>query len=148
MLRAVGVVVAVGAAAVWSVRRRYAVVTVRGASMEPNFHEGDRVVVRRSVPARHGEVVVVEQPEAVRYDPARQWPRPAARRPGDRLWMIKRVRAVAGDPVPGDIPVPDEVVPPGQLVLLGDNAGASYDSREVGYFPVERVLGGVIRRLG
>ncbi|MEJ3654115.1 S26 family signal peptidase [Actinomycetes bacterium KLBMP 9759] len=138
---------AASCAAVAFVRQRYAVVTVHGESMEPAFRHGDRVVVRRPVDARAGDVVVVEQPEPSRIDPRRRWSRPATGRPSGRHWMIKRVGAAAGDPVPGGIPVPDEVVPPGQLILLGDNASTSYDSRFAGYFPVERVLGGVLRRL-
>jgi signal peptidase I len=61
--------------------------------------------------------------------------------------MIKRVGAVAGEPVPEGIPVPDAVVPEGKLVLLGDNAEISFDSRIVGYFPAELLLGGVVRRM-
>ncbi|WP_255684977.1 S26 family signal peptidase [Pseudonocardia sp. TRM90224] len=135
-------------AAVLAVRRRYAVVTVQGESMQPTYREGDRVVIRRPVTARVGDVVVVEQPDPSPFDPRRRWSQPVTGRPGGRSWMIKRVGAIPGDPVPGDIPVPDEVVPPGQLILLGDNASTSYDSRIAGYFPAERVLGGVLRRLG
>ena len=40
------------------------------------------------------------------------------------------------------------VVPPDLLVLFGDNAAASYDSRQVGYFPADRLLGVAVRRLG
>ena len=61
--------------------------------------------------------------------------------------MIKRVAAVAGEPVPHGIPVPDAVVPDGKLVLLGDNADASFDSRVAGYFSADRLLGGVVRRM-
>lgn len=61
--------------------------------------------------------------------------------------MIKRVYATSGEPVPDGIPVPDSVVPKGMLLLLGDNALSSYDSRVAGYFPADRVFGGVVRRL-
>ncbi|MBF6331717.1 S26 family signal peptidase [Nocardia transvalensis] len=40
-----------------------------------------------------------------------------------------------------------ERVPPRSLFLLGDNLNASFGSRHVGYFPIERVLGAVIHTL-
>jgi len=60
--------------------------------------------------------------------------------------------AVPGDPIPRDrVPalagVSEGCVPPGKLVLLGDNPANSYDSRRAGYFPAERVLGVVVRRM-
>ncbi|WP_307805400.1 S26 family signal peptidase [Streptomyces spirodelae] len=39
---------------------------------------------------------------------------------------------------------PAAPVPRGRLVLLGDNAHHSVDSRQLGYFPVARVLGVVL----
>jgi signal peptidase I len=39
------------------------------------------------------------------------------------------------------------MVPPGQLVVLGDNAAWSQDSRQIGYIPGDRLLGIVMRRL-
>ncbi|MFI7534637.1 S26 family signal peptidase [Streptosporangium sp. NPDC049376] len=128
-------------------------VTVRGSSMKPAYRDGDRVVARRGRPLRAGQVVVVEQPT-----PEREWPDPPVP-PGageasmsGRRWMIKRIVAVPGDAVPrARVPAlsdaPEDRVPPGRLVLLGDNQEASYDSRHVGYFPAERVLGVVLRPL-
>jgi signal peptidase I len=131
-------------AGVYRLHRGWAVITVEGPSMEPTLREGDRVVVRRTPPFRiaTGEVVVTEQPGR---DGA--WHHPPGQLRGGRQWMIKRVGAVAGEPVPDGIPVPDAVVPEGKLVLLGDNPGASYDSRKAGYFPADRLLGGVLRRM-
>lgn len=140
---AVATALAAAAASVtiWRLRRGWAVITVEGPSMEPTFHHGDRVAVRRTPPftVSSGDVVVIEQLDVDR-----------ARTQGrieDRRWMIKRVGAMSGEPVPAGIPVPDAVVPEGQLVLLGDNARSSYDSRIAGYFPAERLLGGVVRRM-
>jgi signal peptidase I len=115
-------------------RARLVAVTVRGTSMEPTYRDGDRVLVRRASAFTPGQVVVVERPGT------------------GRAWMIKRVVAVPGDPVPRQrVPAlasePAELVPRGRLVLLGDNAGASFDSRQLGYFPAERVLGAVLRPL-
>ncbi|WP_316759504.1 S26 family signal peptidase [Streptomyces herbicida] len=141
--------VSAGLALARAAELRWVAVSVSGNSMEPAYREGDRVVVRRRpVPVR-GAVVVVERP------PYRApWPdAPVARdAPAHviyaRHWFIKRVAAVAGDPVPrAEVPalaeVAEDTVPEGMLVLLGDNHGNSYDSRSVGYFPADRVLGSV-----
>jgi signal peptidase I len=66
--------------------------------------------------------------------------------------MIKRLAALPGESVPpmavpADTGPGAEVVPPRMLVLLGDNPDSSYDSREFGYFPAERLLGVVMRQL-
>jgi len=151
---AVAVAAAVAAAAVAAavaVRRRFLVVTVRGDSMEPTHRDGERVLARRDGRAaiERGSVVVVEGPDADTLT----WSGPPRRpRFGNEL-LIKRVLSVPGDPVPrARIPalagVAEPVVPAGFLVLLGDNQERSFDSKLVGYFPVERVLGIVIRRLG
>jgi hypothetical protein len=39
------------------------------------------------------------------------------------------------------------LVPPGKLVVLGDNAAWSHDSRQIGYIPGERLLGTVVSRI-
>nr|WP_231954750.1 S26 family signal peptidase [Actinoplanes derwentensis] len=128
------------------VRRRHAVVRVTGSSMAPTFRPGDRVLVRRTVAGvRTGDVVAVEAPEQGR------WPtRPLSTGIGGRRWLIKRVAAVAGEPVPATgIPAlaGERIVPDGFLVLLGDAGEISYDSKQVGYFPAARVLGVAVRLL-
>lgn len=138
-----------GLALARAAERRLVAVGVFGRSMEPAYHDGDSVLVRRGRTPRRGAAVVVERP------PYRApWPDPPVPRTAPahqiyaRQWFIKRVAAVPGDPVPrsglpalGD--TPDRTVPEGMLILLGDNSEQSYDSRHVGYFPAERVLGEV-----
>jgi signal peptidase I len=148
---AVAVVVAVVGLAAVAVGRRFLVVTVRGASMEPTHRDGERVLARRDSRAaiERGSVVVVEVPDTE----ALTWSGPPRRRRCGNDLLIKRVLSVPGDPVPrARIPAlagaAEPVVPAGFLVLLGDNQERSFDSKLVGYFPVERVQGIVIRRLG
>ncbi|HEV2374733.1 MAG TPA: S26 family signal peptidase [Streptosporangiaceae bacterium] len=140
-------VVPMAALAVVLVRRRFTLVTVRGDSMLPVLADGDRVLVRRARldQVRRRQVVVVQTP-----DQDFNWPPPG--QAGARLWMIKRAAALPGEPLPAAFrPRPaglgDGLVPAGKLVVLGDNASASFDSREMGYVPGERLLGTVVRRV-
>lgn len=148
------VLIGVGAATAlrWS-SRRWAVVTVRGSSMAPAYRDGDRVVVRRSGTPERGRVVVVEQGGG--QHPGQRAPLAALAGAVDvagRAWLIKRVAAVPGDPVPFDTSPAlagsaGRRVPEGALVLLGDNAEVSVDSRTLGFFPADRLLGVVVRVL-
>lgn len=128
-----GSAAAVVGAAVWA-RRSFRVIEVTGRSMLPTYRPGDRVLVRRRpgrVPPR-GAVVVFRAPPGLDVD-----------------WYVKRVAATPGDPVPPEMraAVPtDEVVPPGRLLVLGDNPH-SVDSRLIGYVRAESVLGTAIRAL-
>ncbi|MBN6054621.1 hypothetical protein JYK22_21950, partial [Nonomuraea sp. RK-328] len=134
---------AVAFAVVVGVRRRYLVVTVHGESMLPTYRPGERVLVRRARAGslRPGQVVVLSDLAPAGRDELR--PR----------WIIKRVTALPGDPVPRDtVPAlraaPGTLVPAGHLVVLGDNPDRSHDSRHSGYLTTDRLYGVVLRRIG
>ena len=142
---------ALGGTALW-LRGRYVAVTIDGRSMLPTHRPGERLLVRRTTAraVRTGQVVVLG---------GFGGPHPAGRRgratsaPDEGpTWIIKRVAAVPGDPVPrATVPAlagaPGDQVPPGHLVLLGDNPPYSRDSRQAGYFTADRLLGVVVRRM-
>ncbi|WP_220502733.1 signal peptidase I [Microbispora sp. H10885] len=141
-------VAAVTVAAALVVRRCLVVVDLVGRSMEPAYRDGDRLLVRRSRRPRADDVVVFFNPLAAAGSTGR---------PG-RAWMVKRVVAVAGEPVPEEVAAAGERVaggdgagsprvPPGHMVVLGDNRGHSLDSRQLGPVPVGLVLGRVVRRI-
>lgn len=131
----------------WWLRRRLLIVTVHGPSMLPTHRDGDRLLVRRRAghQVRTGDVVVV--------DLRRFGDQPAPDLGPVRSHVVKRVAAVAGEPAPAGGPAPASVdsarpvVPPGRLVLLGDNPAMSTDSRHYGFVPTGRVLGVVVRPL-
>ncbi|MGI5241088.1 S26 family signal peptidase [Dactylosporangium sp. CA-139066] len=122
-------------------RRRLLFVTVAGLSMQPTLDHGDRVLVRR-VPldaVRAGQLVVLAEP--VDGDPGG----------GTGALMVKRAVAVPGDPAPRATfaalaATADPVVPAGRLVVKGDNARLSRDSRHLGYLPGTALVGVVVRR--
>ncbi|MEU4834044.1 signal peptidase I [Streptosporangium sp. NPDC023615] len=127
------------------VRRRLVVVTVEGPSMEPTLRDGDRVLVRRTpLPrVRTGQLVVARRPSPAGDVPA--------------VWLIKRVVAVRGEPVPPEVrPAVGEAgeaggrdvrVPAGCLVVMGDDRARSADSRHWGYVTGEHLLGVVHRAM-
>ncbi|HEU5475339.1 MAG TPA: S26 family signal peptidase [Actinophytocola sp.] len=120
---------------------RWVAVTVRGDSMCPALTDGDRVLLRRTPVHRLavGDIVVVRLPGM-----------PRVVGPRDRPWLIKRVAALPGDPVPSAVaPAVDGAahVPPNRLVLLSDNPVGAIDSRQFGYLTPDLVLGRVVRRL-
>ncbi|MFI7145362.1 S26 family signal peptidase [Nonomuraea sp. NPDC050022] len=155
----VGVAVVVLLIVLW-LRRRYVVVTVHGESMLPTYRPGERLVVRRTPPRslRTGQVVVLAGVAKGSRAGAARGPRAGAvggspvDDPGTG-WIVKRVAAVPGDPIPRDtVPAlrtaPGTHVPAGHLVVLGDNADRSYDSRRSGYLTTDHLLGVVLRKVG
>lgn len=143
----------VGSLAVQALARCLVVVTVQGLSMLPTYRPGDRVLVWRGrIPGR-GRVVVVERtaPERTVWDTEPAGLGCGSADLSSRRWLIKRVVGLPGDPVrrgeqtPADLA--DDRVPAGNLLLLGDNAKVSLDSRRIGFFPEDRVLGAVLFRL-
>jgi signal peptidase I len=128
-------------------RACFVVVHVVGMSMYPSFHPGDRVLVRRGVRLRVGEVIVLRPPfdSSVRYS---LFPAAIARLQG-KQWLIKRISALAGDRVPAEVRDAADgaaVVPDGALVVLSDNP-AGTDSRRWGFVAVSDVLGHVVFKL-
>ncbi len=143
MIRPLLATAVLSGAILWWMRGRYVVVTVDGTSMEPTYRPGDRLLVRRTSAdrLRRGDVVVVTA------SPATSPPFGAV---GDRRWVVKRVAGLPGQVVPPEVArrVPDTTVPDGHLILLGDNAADSIDSRAAGYYAGDRLLGVVLRQLG
>ncbi len=128
-------------------------IRVPSDSMAPTISAGDHLLLDKRGAGRHpgiGDIVVL-------HDPL-----------GDGL-IVKRVVAVGGDSigfedgvlVRNGQAVPEhhtadfldgvyygpDVVPPGELYLLGDNRFDSVDSRHFGTVPVEVVVGRVVGRL-
>jgi signal peptidase I len=136
------------AAAVWWARARFVIVTAHGPSMEPAYRDGDRLLVRRTRSGiRVGAVVVGQRfggGADIGGEPAR----------GPRRWIIKRIAAMPGDPVPAEVrtaagasATAGGTVPPGAVVLLGENPAHSHDSRSFGFYPADRLFGVVVRKL-
>jgi signal peptidase I len=121
---------------------------VYGSSMEPNLHTDQRLVVEKVTYRLHGprrgDVVVLRMPER-----------------GPEL-LIKRVIALPGETVeirdgtvyinhqPLDEPYlvrrsgstyGPTMVPEGQIFVMGDNRGASNDSRVFGTVVLDRIVG-------
>ncbi|MBD3136160.1 S26 family signal peptidase [Microbispora bryophytorum] len=127
--------------------RALRVVEVHGESMEPGLWSGDRVLVRRVRPrrpglfvrrVRRGDIVVI----------SRVGPGEGVALDGGTNLVIKRAAAVAGDPIPPGFEALGETrVPPGRLLVLGDNPSRSTDSRQWGLLPESRITGVVLRRL-
>lgn len=168
--------VAAGAGLLAWARRNLLLVRVSGESMYPAYRQGDKVLVRRVTAdrVRPGDVALAGvSPATERQAMTRllgRFPGEERRGPGAALtrggpdavlaqegrpagpgspanWMIKRVAAVPGDPLPASVPprADETTVPEGCLVLLGDNAGRSLDSRHFGYVPAADLIGKVIR---
>jgi len=113
-------------------RRRWLVVIVRGNSMAPTLHDGQRLIVRRGRDYATGDIIVF------RVDA-----------PGTPALRVKRVAALAGQPIPfqlraGVLAAVPAAVPAHHVVVAGDNAH-SEDSRHLG-FVTDAAIQGVVRR--
>lgn len=133
---------------------------VKGASMEDTFHSGEYIftskVAYKFGPIKKGDVVIFKSPK------------------NNDIELIKRVIALPGDTVliqneevfvnnqkiqedyiktptnliPGGAVVEGSpvIVPEGNMFVMGDNRGASSDSREFGPVPESLLIGQVVYR--
>jgi signal peptidase I len=123
---------------------------VLGQSMEPNLHSAQRVVIEKVTyrffhGPRRGDIVVI---------------RPLNQEKGDLL--IKRVIGLPGETIEvrnGEVYIEGEsfdepwtirpgkghhsprTIPPLHVFVMGDNRGASNDSRNFGPVPIDQVMG-------
>ncbi len=125
-------------------------VTVRGESMAPALHEGDRVLVVRRWPLRRGAIVAVRVPPAPGEEPWLWVKRAIAL--GDEQARVPRAQlhpdadpGFSGGRIDGDDVVWD--VPAGHVFVRGD-AASSADSATWGPIPRSAVAGVMVRRLG
>ncbi|WP_204298234.1 S26 family signal peptidase [Actinoplanes campanulatus] len=120
--------------ALW-IRAGILVAVVRGPSMLPTYHDGERLIARRrrwAVP-RRGDVVVFRNPRPAGVPGSSEGP-----------LLIKRVGAGPHEAAPAGMTA--DRVPAGHLVMLGDNPAQSLDSRHLGFIPVDNVVATVVRR--
>ncbi|GIJ28689.1 signal peptidase I [Micromonospora qiuiae] len=151
----VGVGVGVLAALLIVLRRRFFIVMVNGASMVPTYQDGDRLLARR----RRAQALPVGSVVVLTGEPGQG---PGNHVPvviGQRAMtlrtsrhLIKRLVARPGDAVPRDCANAlgdggPSVVPPGKVVVFGDNSVNSLDSRVLGFVDERRIIGTVIRRV-
>jgi signal peptidase I len=122
---------------------------VKGNSMEPCLHDGDRLVVDRVsynlAEVHRGDVVVMRYPRNPQVDFVKR----VVAVPGDQVAMHGGVLLVNGRPADdyGCIPDCQDLaaleVPPAHVFVLGDNRPISCDSREFGLVPHEMLKGRV-----
>lgn len=133
---------------------------VKGASMEPNLHNGDYIFTSKITykfrPVERGDIVVFKSPK------------------NPDIEYIKRVIGLPGDQVKvqnGDVYINEVileenytaaktnlwdgglmregenyVVPEGNILVFGDNRPRSSDSREFGAIPISSIIGQVFYR--
>ena len=90
--------------------------------MAPTLLPGDHLLVRPARTLRRRDLVVVKDPDA------------------EGRWVVKRVAALPGE----QVVVGGQTIEAGDgIVLLGDNAERSTDSRHYGSVPLEAVHGRV-----
>ncbi|MEH1124894.1 S26 family signal peptidase [Micromonospora sp. CPCC 206061] len=133
---------AAAVAGVATARRRFLIIDVTGDSMGPSLVHGDRLLVHRTRRFRVGSIVVAHHQQGR--------PRGASADPAATAWLVKRVAALPGDPVPESVAPAvgghSRHVPDGMTVLLGENS-QSIDSRLWGFVPLNDIEGVVVKRL-
>ena len=132
---------------------------VKGQSMEPNFHNGDYLIIdeisyRFSAPER-GEIVVFKYPN----NPSQRYIKRIIGLPGETIKIEDNKVSILNDnyefvldesnylsdfiQTPGDIVFP---LGENEYFVLGDNRTASFDSRKWGALSEEDIIGRVFFR--
>lgn len=128
-------------------------IRVDGSSMEPNFHDGDYVVVNRLAyrmgDIQRGDVIVFPYPLHEEDDYIKR----VIGLPGDHVAVYGGVVYVNGEALDEtyimekpNSDLAEIVVPEGYVYVMGDNRNASSDSRSWGPLKIEKIIGKAIFR--
>jgi signal peptidase I len=123
---------------------------VRGSSMAPGIHDGDRILVDHLSyvfgDVQRGDIVVLQYP----LDPTLDYIKRVIGVPGDHVAIADGVVCVNGERLAEPYVLEqdprarlDVVVGPDHFFVLGDNRPHSSDSREFGQVPRENLRGRV-----
>lgn len=127
---------------------------VRGSSMAPGIHDGDRILIDQLsymfTEVERGDIVVLQYP----LDPKLDYIKRVVGLPGDEILMVMGQLWINGERYEEDYLLEadpftriQETVSPGHYFVLGDNRLHSSDSREFGQVREELVRGKVDLRL-
>ena len=114
--------------------------------MEPRIGAGEFVLIDtlayRLAPLRHGDVV------AFRHGGSEAYLKRVIGLPGDRVAIARGTVLLNGHPLTETYvryrdtrSASDQVVPPGEYYVLGDNRSNSDDSRDWGFVPASAIIG-------
>jgi signal peptidase I len=128
---------------------------ISGASMEPNFHNGEYILTNKILykfrePIR-GDIVIFKSPRNKEIDYIKR----IIGLPGDIVSLRQGIIHVNEQPIQEPYLAPgvtsfggnylsegqEIIVPPGTYFVLGDNRPHSSDSREFGPIPLEDIIG-------
>ncbi len=121
---------------------------VEGSSMEPNLHNGQRLLINKiaySNPQR-GDIIIFPPPHVA--NPEKDFIKRIIGLPGEIIEIKDGVVYINDSPLDepyivdnAGIDMPLTVVPDGQYFVLGDNRGNSSDSRQGWTVPGEDIVG-------
>ncbi len=133
---------------------------INGASMEPNFHNGEYILTNKIeyklVDPQRGDVVIFKSPKNKDIDYIKR----IIAKPGETVSLKNNALFVNGNKVEEPYLSPGTyifggsflqenqsvVIPPGQYFVLGDNRPHSSDSREFGPIAKEDFIGKAVLR--
>jgi len=148
ILREVGITILIAVAVFVCLRLTVQSYTVVMSSMEPNFHDGECIMVNKvsyhSSGPQCGDVIV--------FDPPFDSPHPYIKRviglPGDIVEIKDGKVSINGIPLeeeyimaPPNNPMPATEVPENEYFVLGDNRNNSNDSRNGWTVPRDNIIG-------
>ena len=148
ILREVGITILIAVAVFALLRLTIQSYTVVMSSMEPNFHDGECIMVNkvcyRSSGPQRGEVIV--------FDPPFDSPHPFIKRviglPGETVEIKNGWVFIDGIPLeeeyitaPPDYPMPATEIPESEYFVLGDNRNSSNDSHNGWTVPRDNIIG-------
>ena len=128
-------------------------IRVDGSSMEPNFHDGDYVIVNRMAyrfgDIQRGDVIVFPYPLHEEDDYIKR----VIGLPGDHVAVYSGIVYVNGEAMTEpyimekpNTDLAEVIVPDGYVYVMGDNRNASSDSRSWGPLQIEKIIGKAVFR--